>query len=61
MVCDHFRAKIVNTTLALRTTMFLSKEVEYVPWQVACRNLDFFFLMFDRTEVNGPMQVCKEK
>ncbi|KAM7406492.1 hypothetical protein PAMP_000866 [Pampus punctatissimus] len=50
------RAKIVDTTLALRTTKFLSKEVEYMPWQTASRNLDYFFLMFDRSEVYGPMQ-----
>lgn len=55
-----FRSKIVKTTLALRTTKFLSKEVEYMPWQTASRNLDYFFLMFDRSEVYGPMQVRKE-
>lgn len=51
---------MVNTTLALRTTKFLDKEVEYMPWQTASRNLDYFFLMFDRSEVFGPMQVCHE-
>lgn len=57
IIYDLCRAKIVNTTLALRTTKFLSKEVEYMPWQTASRNLDYFFLMFDRSEVYGPMQV----
>lgn len=56
-----FRAKIVNTTLALRTTQFLINEVEYMPWQTASRNLDYFFLMFDRSELYGPMQVCDER
>ncbi|KAF7645195.1 hypothetical protein LDENG_00208540, partial [Lucifuga dentata] len=55
------RAKIVNTTLALRTTKFLHKEVAYMPWQTARRNLDYFFLMFDRTEVYGPMQAYIKK
>uniref|UniRef100_A0A8C9VNP9 Aminopeptidase n=1 Tax=Scleropages formosus TaxID=113540 RepID=A0A8C9VNP9_SCLFO len=50
------RAKIIDTTLALRTTKYLSKEREYMPWQTAINNLDYFFLMFDRTEVYGPMQ-----
>lgn len=50
----------MSTTLALRTTMFLSKEVEYMPWETANRNLNYFFLMFDRDEVYGPMQVCDE-
>lgn len=55
--CDLFRAQMVNTTLALRTTTFLDKEVEYMPWQTSTRNLNYFFLMFDRSEVYGPMQV----
>lgn len=61
IVCAFFRAKMVNTTLALRTTKFLDKEVEYMPWQTASRNLNYFFLMFDRSEVYGPMQVCDER
>ncbi|XP_071753461.2 aminopeptidase Ey-like [Centroberyx gerrardi] len=55
------RAKVVNTTLALRTTKFLIREVEYMPWQTASRNLDYFFLMFDRSEVYGPMQAYIKK
>uniref|UniRef100_A0A3Q0RHY1 Aminopeptidase n=1 Tax=Amphilophus citrinellus TaxID=61819 RepID=A0A3Q0RHY1_AMPCI len=50
------RAKMIDTTLALRTTEFLKEEVEYIPWQTAIRNLDYFYLMFDRSEVYGPMQ-----
>uniref|UniRef100_A0A669B8U1 Aminopeptidase n=1 Tax=Oreochromis niloticus TaxID=8128 RepID=A0A669B8U1_ORENI len=50
------RAKIVSTTLALSTTRFLNTELEYMPWQTATRNLDYFVLMFDRSEVYGPMQ-----
>uniref|UniRef100_A0A8D3D6V7 Aminopeptidase n=1 Tax=Scophthalmus maximus TaxID=52904 RepID=A0A8D3D6V7_SCOMX len=55
------KANIVNTTLALRTTKFLSKEIEYVPWETATRNLGYFYLMFDRSEVYGPMQAYIRK
>uniref|UniRef100_A0A7N8XZC6 Aminopeptidase n=1 Tax=Mastacembelus armatus TaxID=205130 RepID=A0A7N8XZC6_9TELE len=55
------KAKMVNITLALRTTKFLSKEVEYMPWQIARNNLEYFFLMFDRSEVYGPMQAYTKK
>lgn len=37
--------------------MFLNKEVQYMPWETARRNLNYFYLMFDRSEVYGPMQV----
>uniref|UniRef100_A0A8C1GCC5 Aminopeptidase n=1 Tax=Cyprinus carpio TaxID=7962 RepID=A0A8C1GCC5_CYPCA len=50
------RAQIINITLALRTTKYLYKEKEYIPWESAIRNLQYFFLMFDRTEVYGPLQ-----
>ncbi|XP_064191653.1 aminopeptidase N-like [Anguilla rostrata] len=50
------RAKMVDTTLALRTTKYLSQEREFMPWESAIGNLDYFFLMFDRSEVYGPMQ-----
>ncbi|NXA81709.1 AMPN Aminopeptidase, partial [Thryothorus ludovicianus] len=49
------RAKYVNVTLALNTTRFLSKETEYMPWQAALSNLQYFQLMFDRSEVFGAM------
>lgn len=54
------RAELVNTTLALSTTKFLAKEVEYMPWEAASRNLNYFYLMFDRSDVYGPMQVSAE-
>ncbi|KAG7263697.1 hypothetical protein CRUP_007765 [Coryphaenoides rupestris] len=50
------RAKVVTTILALKTTKYLHDEREYIPWESALDNLDFFFLMFDRSEVLGPMQ-----
>lgn len=51
------RAKEVTTILALNTTKYLKDEREYIPWESALDNLDYFFLMFDRSEVLGPMQV----
>lgn len=51
------RAKYVNVTLALDTTRFLSQETEYMPWQAALTNLQYFQQMFDRSEVFGPMSV----
>ncbi|NXO04850.1 AMPN Aminopeptidase, partial [Rhinopomastus cyanomelas] len=49
------RAKHVPVTLALSTTRFLSKETAYVPWAAALSNLQYFQLMFDRSEVFGVM------
>lgn len=51
------RALQVDVTLALNTTRFLSEEREYMPWQAALSNLQYFQLMFDRSEVFGPMRV----
>lgn len=55
------RAKIISTTLALRTTKYLSKERSYMPWESALRNLDYYVLMFDRTEVYGALQEYLKK
>uniref|UniRef100_A0A8C3V845 Aminopeptidase n=2 Tax=Catharus ustulatus TaxID=91951 RepID=A0A8C3V845_CATUS len=49
------RAKYVDVTLALNTTLFLSQETEYMPWQAALTNLKYFQRMFDRSEVFGDM------
>ncbi|XP_070828166.1 alanyl (membrane) aminopeptidase-like b [Chaetodon trifascialis] len=51
------RAKLVDVTLALNSTRFLRRETAFIPWESADRNLDYFILMFDRSEVYGPMQV----
>ncbi|KAK7892008.1 hypothetical protein WMY93_023971 [Mugilogobius chulae] len=59
LVDDAFnmaRAKIVSTVLALNTTIYLKNEREFMPWESALDNMDFFYLMFDRSEVYGPMQ-----
>lgn len=48
---------MISTVLALDTTKYLIKETDYMPWESALSNLDFFYLMFDRNEVYGPMQV----
>ncbi|XP_049580065.1 alanyl (membrane) aminopeptidase-like b [Syngnathus scovelli] len=50
------RAKMVNVTLALKTTWFLRNEKADIPWESAVRNLEYFVHMFDRSEVYGPMQ-----
>lgn len=55
--CPCCRAKYVDVTLALNTTQFLSQETEYMPWQAALNNLQYFQLMFDRSEVFGVMKV----
>uniref|UniRef100_A0A8C4DWI7 Aminopeptidase n=1 Tax=Dicentrarchus labrax TaxID=13489 RepID=A0A8C4DWI7_DICLA len=60
LVDDAFnlaRAQLVPTTLALRTTSYLSAETEYMPWQSALDNLNYYYLMLDCTEVYQPMQV----
>uniref|UniRef100_A0A667ZZ12 Aminopeptidase n=1 Tax=Myripristis murdjan TaxID=586833 RepID=A0A667ZZ12_9TELE len=54
-------AKIIKTVLALDTTKYLSKDMEYMPWESALDNLDYFSLMFDRSEVYGPMQAYLKK
>ncbi|KAM9376141.1 aminopeptidase Ey-like [Pholidichthys leucotaenia] len=59
LIDDSFnlaRAEIIDTVMALRTTTYLNNERDYMPWQSALNNLDYFFLMFDRSEVLGPMQ-----
>ncbi|XP_068612842.1 aminopeptidase N-like [Brachionichthys hirsutus] len=55
------RGKIINTTLALKTTKYLSKERDYIPWETALRNFDFYILMFDRSEVYGSLQAYLRK
>ncbi|XP_023671110.1 alanyl (membrane) aminopeptidase-like b [Paramormyrops kingsleyae] len=55
------RAHHVNTTLALNTTKFLYNETELIPWEFGLRNLKYFILMFDRSEVYGPMKAYMRK
>ncbi|XP_061783528.1 aminopeptidase N-like [Nerophis lumbriciformis] len=50
------RANRVDVTMALNFTGFLRNETDYIPWQSAVWNLEYFVLMFDRSEVYGPMQ-----
>ncbi|XP_045417664.1 aminopeptidase N [Lemur catta] len=49
-------AQKVSVTLALNNTLFLIQETEYMPWQAALDSLNYFKLMFDRSEVYGPMK-----
>lgn len=55
------RARIISTTLALRTTKYLSNERDYIPWESVLRNLNYYILMFDRTEVYGALQAYMKK
>lgn len=55
------RANIINTTLALRTTKYLAQEREYIPWESALRSLNYYIVMFDRTEVYGALQAYLKK
>lgn len=50
-------AQKIPVTLALNNTLFLNKETEYMPWEAALTSLNYFKLMFDRSEVYGPMKV----
>ncbi|KAJ0069517.1 hypothetical protein NL108_008463 [Boleophthalmus pectinirostris] len=64
LVDDAFnmaRAKIIPTVLALKTTLYLKNEREFMPWESALDNMDFFYLMFDRSEVYGHMQTYLQK
>ncbi|XP_035925811.1 aminopeptidase N [Halichoerus grypus] len=49
-------ARKVPVTLALNSTLFLIREREYMPWEAALSSLSYFKLMFDRSEVYGPMK-----
>ncbi|XP_058521574.1 aminopeptidase N isoform X1 [Ochotona princeps] len=49
-------AQRIPVTLALNNTLFLIRETEYMPWEAALSSLDYFKLMFDRSEVYGPMK-----
>uniref|UniRef100_A0A672HE55 Aminopeptidase n=1 Tax=Salarias fasciatus TaxID=181472 RepID=A0A672HE55_SALFA len=50
------RAGLLSSSVALRTSSFLSQETDFLPWQAAVNNLDYFYLMLDRTDVYQPLQ-----
>ncbi|KAG5848584.1 hypothetical protein ANANG_G00100000 [Anguilla anguilla] len=50
------RANYVNVTLALRITKYLLKDTEFIPWETARKPLESIILLFDRTEVYGPLK-----
>ncbi|KAF7654812.1 hypothetical protein LDENG_00064510 [Lucifuga dentata] len=59
LVDDAFnlaRAGLIATSLALRTTTYLSMETDFMPWQSALDNMHYYYLMLDRTEAYQPMQ-----
>lgn len=49
------RAHRLNVTIALNLTKYLVNDIEYIPWESALKNLDHLVLMFDRSEVYGPI------
>ncbi|XP_048024730.1 alanyl (membrane) aminopeptidase-like b [Megalobrama amblycephala] len=49
------RAHRLNVTIALSLTKYLVNDTEYIPWESALKNLEHFVLMFDRSEVYGPI------
>uniref|UniRef100_A0A803SKM2 Aminopeptidase n=1 Tax=Anolis carolinensis TaxID=28377 RepID=A0A803SKM2_ANOCA len=55
------RAGQVSTILALDTTRYLANETDYLPWDAALSNLGYFRLMFDRSDVYGPMRKYIQK
>lgn len=55
------RAKYIQTIAALETTRFLTNETEYMPWEAALGSLNYFTLMFDRSNVYGPMKKYLQK
>ncbi|XP_013014240.1 aminopeptidase N [Cavia porcellus] len=58
---DLASAQKMPVTLALDNTRFLIRETEYMPWATALSSLNYFKLMFDRTEVYGPMKTYLKK
>ncbi|XP_034376252.1 aminopeptidase N [Arvicanthis niloticus] len=58
---DLASAQKIPITLALNNTLFLDKEMEYMPWAAALSSLNYFNLMLDRTEVYGPMKSYLKK
>ncbi|XP_052616234.1 aminopeptidase N [Peromyscus californicus insignis] len=64
IIYDSFNlasARKIPITLALNNTLFLDHETEYMPWEAALSSLNYFKLMFDRSEVYGPMMSYLKK
>ncbi|KAJ8417583.1 hypothetical protein AAFF_G00224260 [Aldrovandia affinis] len=64
LIDDAFKLagiKYVNITLALRTTKYLLNDTEFIPWETAMIHLHHLILMFDRSEVYGPMKAYLSK
>ncbi|XP_028305330.1 aminopeptidase N-like isoform X2 [Gouania willdenowi] len=50
------RAQVVPTPLALRASTYLQQEKGYIPWRSALNNLQYLYLMLDRTEAYPLLQ-----
>uniref|UniRef100_A0A3P9LB01 Aminopeptidase n=1 Tax=Oryzias latipes TaxID=8090 RepID=A0A3P9LB01_ORYLA len=48
--------EMVNMTVALRTTSYLDKEVEYMPWRRADSHLENFFHILRPRGIYGPLE-----
>ena len=47
----------LNQLYGLMTTQYLSNEMDYVPWDAAANNLDYFILMFKYHGSFGSLKV----
>lgn len=50
---DLAKAGLLDYDLALNTTLYLSKEEEYVPWEAAMHSLSYLDLMLCRSTIYG--------
>ncbi|XP_069480419.1 aminopeptidase N-like [Ambystoma mexicanum] len=55
------RSQYLPMTVALDTTRYLKKEMEYLPWHVAALSIADLTLMFDRSSIYGPLMKYFQK
>ena len=53
----NFRASQLSTNIALSTLEYLNKELEYVPWVAAQRQLSYLDSMLSKTDMYGQFEV----
>ena len=51
------RAGQLSTEMALNTMEYLSKELEYIPWVTAQRQISYLDYMLRKTDLYGQFQV----
>ena len=52
-----FRAGQLSTDIALHTLEYLGKELEYVPWAAAQKQLSYLDSMLSKTDLYGQFEV----